>query len=175
MRSVSIFMMLMGITAACSQNTGTGKSGNTPEEKIRNQVIITAIDYASGRLTDSKQSVDKNGIITLTEIGMSYIIDPAKIIINEIDEDSEKDAVVPLDILYGQTLVMKEHLILLNTGGKMVIAKTIYNVIKILKIEDRIIVAEISKVGMDSPTYGCAECIEVAKYQFRGGVLVKTE
>jgi hypothetical protein len=77
--------------------------------------------------------------------------------------------------LRGATPVNTEHLIMISKEGKLVIATTIYNVIKILKIEDRIIVAEITKVGMDSPSYGCAECIEIVKYRFLGGELVKTE
>ncbi|MCJ7447454.1 MAG: hypothetical protein MUO72_07175 [Bacteroidales bacterium] len=175
MRTISIFFIIAGFIVACSQKAGTGKTVNSPEENVRSQVISIATDYASAQLNNAKKSIDKDGIISMSGNGFSYLIDPSKIIISELDEDSEKDAIVPLNLFRGVTPVKTDHLILINKEGKLVIAKTIYNVIKILKIEDRIIVAEVTKVSMDSPTYGCSECIEIAKYQFREGELVKIE
>ena len=175
MRTISTFFIIAGFIIACSQNTGTGKTDKSPEENIRNQVITIATDYASAQLPGAKKSIDKNGIVSMKGDEFNYLIDPSKIIISELDEDPEKDAIIPLNLLRGATPVNTEHLIMISKEGKLVIATTIYNVIKILKIEDRIIVAEITKVGMDSPSYGCAECIEIVKYRFLGGELVKTE
>lgn len=163
--------MVMGIISSCYQ----GRSSISQEEKNIDQAIAAAVDYASSRLKDSKQSTGKDGIITLSANGFNYYLNPAKIIISEIDEDSVTDAIIPLDLLKGQSPVFKEHLILLNKDGKLVIDTAVYNIVNILKAEDRIIIAEISKVGIDAPGYGCAECIEIAKYKLREGMLVRIE
>ena len=175
MRTFSIILILAGFMLSCKQNRVGAKSSDPEEERIRSQALTTAVSYASARLASPRQSVNRDGIITLTADGMSYIIDPGKITIGEIDEDPATDAIVPLDLLSGQLPVIKEHLVLLNTQGKMLIVDTLTNVIKILRIQNRIIYAEISKVGMDSPTYGCSECIEVVRYLFRDNRLVKVE
>ena len=171
MRIVTIFIILAGVSAACMH----GRGGNSQEEIARGQAINVAKEYALHIMKDARQSTDRNGIITLSTDRMSYVIDPAKIVISEIDEDLERDAIVPLTLLKGQTFVMKEHLLILNAGEKMMIDTVLYDIINILKVEDRIINAEISKVGMDSPGYGCAECMEIARYQFKSGKFVKTE
>jgi len=175
MRTILTFFIIACFIIACSQKAGSGKSDKSPEENIRNQVISIATDYASAQLNNAKKSIDKDGIISISGNGFSYLIDPSKIFISEIDEDPEKDAIVPLILFRGATPVKTDHLILIKKEGKLAIAKTIFNIIKILKIEDRIILAEITKIGMDSPTYGCSECIEIAKYRFLGDELVKIE
>jgi len=171
MRIVSIFIILAGFSAACTH----GRGGNSPEATARSQVITVAKEYALHIMKDARVSTDRDGIITLSTDRMRYVIDPAKIVISEIDEDPEKDAIVPLTLLQGQKLIMREHLLILTTGEKMVIDTVLYDIISILKVEDRIINAEISKVGIDSPGYGCATCMEIARYKFRGGKFAKTE
>jgi hypothetical protein len=170
-----MFFIIAGFIVACSQNAGTGKTGKSTEENIRSQVISIATGYALAQLHNAKKSIDKDGIISMSGNGFTYLIDPSKIIVGELDEDSEKDAIVPLTLFRGATPVKTDHLILIKKEGKLAIAKTTYNIIKILKIEDRIILAEITKIGMDSPTYGCSECIEIAKYQFREGDLFRIQ
>ena len=161
----------MGIISSCSQ----GSSSNSRKEKTLDQAIATAVEYASSRLKESKQSTGKDGIIILSANGFSYYLEPAKIKIIEIDEDSVKDAIIPLNLFKGQSPVLKEHLVLLNKDGKLVIDTAIFNIVNILGVEDRIIIAEISKVGIDAPGYGCSECIEIAKYKLSEGRLVRTE
>ena len=134
-----------------------------------------AVDYTREKFKDAQQSVLKDGTIRIGDNQVMYIIDPARIVKGLIDNDANEDAIVTIYSYKGKFLVKTEHLILINTEGKLKLARVIESDMKIMGIKDKIIFAEISKFPSDSPAYGCAICKEVVKYQFKDGNLVKIE
>jgi hypothetical protein len=144
---------------------------NYNDKKLKQKAFRFAENYTMGQLKGVKKSVDKEGIIKLAGKGMEYFLDPSRIVIGEINEDSFKDAIVPLYVYREQSPLAIQHLVLINIKGKLIIIKEMDNVLKVIEIKDRIIFAEFSTVAPDSPTYGCEICREVIKYQFRGDTL----
>jgi hypothetical protein len=92
-----------------------------------------------------------------------------------IDNDSDEDAIITITSYKGKFQVKTEHLILIKTGRKLKLATVVDTDMKIIRIKDNIIFAEISRFPSDSPTYDCAICKEIVKYQYRDGNIVRTE
>jgi len=92
-----------------------------------------------------------------------------------IDYDNIEDAIISISSYNGEYLITIEHLILINTDGKLKITKVIEGDMKVLKIENRVVFVEIPKLAPDSPNYNCAICREVVKYKYVNGDLIKTE
>lgn len=170
MRNTILFLLVICIISSCINSNKNLKEGSSVD-KIKKQAIRIAETYANGQLKEAKKSVSKDGLVVLSDSLTKCLIDPSRIVIGEIDDDTKKDAIVPLYILRDQTLVLTEHLILINRDGKFIIARVLDSEMKILSIKDRVIYAEISKLASDSPFSGCQTCKEIVKYQFRGDSL----
>jgi hypothetical protein len=173
MRTYFFLFILAGFLTACTHNPGTSRIDNPSEKKIRKQVIMIAENYAMNQLKEAKKTVAEDGIITIGDNQKSYVIDPSRIFVGLVDDDSNKDAIVSIDSYNGQYLVLTEHLILIKTDGKFMLIKVIESDMKILGIKDRVITAEISTHSRNSPLRDCLACKEVGKYQFRGGDLIR--
>jgi hypothetical protein len=166
MRNIFFLFFLTGFLISCNQYSG---------EKIRKQVIAATEKYAMNHLSNGKRSVDDDGLITLYSNGIMYRIDPSKIFVGEIDEDSKKDAIISIMVSRMPVMERPEHLILINYEGDFMVTRVIESDMKVLRIKDRIISVEVSAISPDSPMYGCESCKEVVHYQYRDGDLVKTE
>jgi hypothetical protein len=166
---LAIFFYLF---TACSKNSVNDK---TPESKIRKKAIAIAETYASAQLNNARKEVSRTGVITINDNQKRYIIDPARVFTGFIDNDSKKDALVSVISVRGQELDQIEHLVILNTDGKLMLIKSIESDIKILELKDRVITAEIHTRPRNSPLYYCSSCMEIAKYQYKDGDLVKIE
>ncbi len=169
MRFLFILLLFSIISSACYRNKENKGSDKSSDMKMSDQAVEAARNYAIKNLKDPKMSYGEDGTITISKDNGRFVIIPSEVVICEVDGDSEKDAIVPITKYYGNRPVMKEHLFLLNREGRLKADTVISDMISILKVEDRVIYAEISKVGMDSPGYGCASCMEIARYTFNGG------
>ena len=176
---IYFFMFFMMIS--CSQNGKNGGPGNT----IRNRAMEIAIKYAKDKLKEPKETVAKDGIVTIVDNQVNfvtssayqvrYVIDPQKIEVGLIDDDENEDAIVPISSINGQDLEIPEHLIIIKTDGKFILSRVIETNMKILGIKNRIITAEVSTRSLNSPLRNCSVCKEVVKYKFRLGDLIKIE
>lgn len=160
---------------SCTQNSGTSGILSLSEKKIRKQVIAIAEDYANKGLKETKKTIAPNGIIIIGDEQKRYLIDPAKIFIGLIDDDSKKDAIITITSFKGEYLDLIEHLIILNTNSKLMLLRAIESDMKILKLQDKVITAELPTRPRSSPLYNCTACREIVKYQFKSGDLIKLE
>ena len=157
------------------QNNTPGERDNASDKKATEEVTDFVINYLQDKLKDTELPFEEDGMITVRGGGAGYMINRSKIITGEIDEDRSIDAIVPVYVLKGQSLMSYEHLIVLNREGKFVVGKTLSDIFNIIRIKNRNIFAEVSTVSPDSPGYGCEECREVVKYKYQDGDLVKVE
>jgi hypothetical protein len=174
MRSAFFFFLILCFLTSCN-NSNKNLSDDPSEKNIKNHAISVAEIYAKDQLKEAKKTVSEDGLIVLSNSDTKCLIDPSKIVTGEIDEDTKKDAIVPLYVFRDQKLFLTEHLILINKDGKFVIAKVLDSEMKIMSITDRVIFIETSKVSSDSPTFGCEICKEIVRYQFRADSLIKLE
>ncbi len=156
--------------AACTQ-----KQDSADEKKIRKKVLAIAENYAFGNLTDAKRTVSKDGITTIGNEQKIYVIDPLKIFIGHIDSDSTNDAIVSLFPFQGNYEVTTEHLIIINTDGKLKLVKSLDSDMRIISIKDGMITAEVPEHSRNTPLFNCPSCWEVVRFQFRQGELVRME
>ena len=155
------------------------------EYSIKKEAMDVAIKYARDKFKEPKETVGKDGIVTIVDNQINfvtlsifqtrYIIDPSKIEIGLIDEDSDKDAIIYISSINGQDFETPEHLILIKTDGKLVLNRVIESNMKVLGIKDRIITAEVSTRSLNTPLRDCPVCKEVVKYQFKKGELIRME
>lgn len=171
MRNLTLLFILTVAAAAFMQCGNSNSAGN----RLKEQAVSTARDHLLDLTGNGNVTTDKEGVITITAGSVSYLIDPSGVFVEEINEDGLRDAIVPVTGYDGSGMIVKKHLILINSDRGMVLDTVLNDVVRVLKVEDRIIYAELSKVSMDSPYYGCAECVEIASYRFRGNKLEKLE
>jgi hypothetical protein len=143
------------------------------EQKIRKQTIDIAGNFAINKLIDAKKTMANDGSIIFSAGDTKCLIDPSYIIIGEIDEDAYKDAIVTVFTFQGQRLPLKEHLILINNNGKLMISKEMSGEMKFLSISNRTIYIETSTIAPDSPLADCQVCKEIKKYKFIAGDTVR--
>lgn len=180
MKKNSILIFLAIIIFSCTHNNKKEGSVNSITPRIKSEIVDIAINYAMDKFKESKKTVTKDGVVTIVDIKtndmqIKYIIDPAKIEVGLIDGDKNEDAIITISSAKGQYLEMPEHLFLIKTDGKFMLNRVIESDMKILKINDRIIFAEVPTLAPDSPNYNCATCREVVKYKYINGNLVRTE
>ncbi len=166
---------------SCSNKNNKAESENS----ARKEVMDIAVKYVKDKFKETKETVAANGIITIvdnqlqfvemTDNHTSYIIDPMKIVIGLIDADNKEDAILTINSFKGQYEEMPEHLIFINSDGKLILSRVIETDMKVLGIKDGIITAEVYEHSLNSPLHDCASCKEVVKYRFRQGDLIKVE
>ena len=175
MKKCCLIVFLFSLLLSCARNDKTPGSGYSITPRVKKQVMGIAINYARDKFKDAKKTVAEDGIINIGDNQIKCAIDPARIVAGLIDDDANEDAIVSISSYNGQFLIMIEHLILIKTDGKLMLARVIEADMKILGIKDRVIFAEIPKVAPDAPAYDCSVCKEVVKYQYKNGDLIRTE
>jgi hypothetical protein len=175
MRNHFLIIMLAGILAACSQNSGTKRGENAFENDIGKQALALAENYAKSQLKEAQKIVSANGTVTLADKQSMFVIEPRKIFTGPVDEDTTKDVIASVAAFQGQNQEMTRHLILINTNGRLVLTRIIDSDMEILWIKNGVITAEVPTHPRSSPLFNCSECRDVVNFQFRGGELVKTE
>ena len=167
-----LFIFIIGFLISCSQKPAKDQPESI-ESKMKKEAVALAKDYAAKQLKASKTMDDDFGIITIKDDMKRYQIDPSKIFISQIDLDESKDVLVTITSYYKQDIGMPEHLILLNTNGKLKLDKVFELDMKIVKLKDKIITGELHTKPRTSPLYNCSHCIEIANYQYKDGDLVR--
>lgn len=165
-----IFIVLL-ILSSCHYDR-TDKSERSLV-KLKEKVISISEEYARTSLSNTKKTVSQNGTITIGDSLNRYIIDPSKIFTGYIDDDLTTDAIVTVISLKGDNLDLIEHLIILNTNGKLMLIRSIESDMTILKLEHRIITAELPTRPRSSPLFYCSTCREIVDYEFKEGDLIR--
>lgn len=142
-------------------------------KKLKDKVISITEDYVKTTLNNKKRSVSPNGTITIGDSLKRYVIDPAKIFTGLIDEDLNNDAIVTVFSFKGDYLDLIEHLIILDTNGKLMLIKAIESDMNILKLENRVITSELPTRPRSSPLFYCSSCREIVNYEFKDGDLIR--
>jgi hypothetical protein len=178
----SVIMILSFIfVLSCTNNN----KKTVPVNSVKKEALNLAVKYAAGKFREAKETVGKDGTVTITDNQINYIVtednrlkyivDPDKITTGLIDDDNNDDAIVTIFSFRGQYDQMPESLILLKTDGNLVLSRAIESDMKILGIKNRVITAEVYTHSRNSPLHDCSVCKEVVKYQFRMGDLIRIE
>ena len=181
MKNSLILIILLCMILSCTHNAD--KKGS--ENSIRKEAMDAAIKYAREKFKEAKETVGEDGVVTVTDnqvnyitpaaYQLKYVIDPSKIMIGQINDDTIEDAIVYIAVINGQDLETPEHLILIKTEGKLIINRVIETNMRVLGIKNRIITAEVSTRSLNSPLRDCNVCKEVVKYKFKAGDLLRVE
>jgi hypothetical protein len=147
----------------------------TKKDSLRQDALKLAENYAKDQLKDPRMLVMKDGTITISDSEKRYIIEPARAFTGNIDADEIPDAVVSIVSFHGMDLLLNEHLVMLNTNGKLLLIRAVESDMKILGIKDRLIIADVPTHSRNSPLFNCPKCREVIKYKFVNGELQKAE
>ena len=140
---------------------------------MRKEGLRIAVKYARDNVSDSKKEITKEGFVVISNKEKAYVIDPSKISIGCIDQDTINDAIVTLYPFENNYEVTSEHLVLMTSGRKLVMVRAMESDMKIISIEDGIITAEIPEHSRNSPLFNCPSCWDVVKYKFINGELVE--
>jgi hypothetical protein len=171
MRIKVLIIIILAIISSCN-NEG---SNNTERslEKMKEKAISISENYVKTTLKNKKKSVSLNGTITISDSLKRYVIDPGKIFLGLIDDDHSTDAIVTVISFKGDYLDLIEHLIILNTNGKLMLIRSIESDMTILRLENRVITAELPNRPRSSPLYHCASCRDIVNYEFKDGDLLR--
>jgi len=166
MKSYHILFLLAVLLPACSLDR---------DKKIKKQVTAVAEKYIVGQLTNPLRTISDNGQITISDEQKKYIIEPSRIFIGLIDDDTKEDAIVSVSTFQGQYQTVSEQLIILKTDKDFTLARAMESDMWIISLKDRIITADVPEHSRNTPLFNCESCWEVVKFQFRMGELVKVD
>jgi len=171
MRIKVLIITILAIITSCNNE----KSDNTERSliKMRKKAISISVDYVKTTLNNKKKSVSLNGTIIVGDSLKRYVIDPGKIFTGLIDDDLTTDAIVTVISFKGDYLDLIEHLIILNTNGKLMLIRSIESDMTILKLENRVITAELPNRPRSSPLFYCDSCRDIVNYEFKNGDLIR--
>jgi hypothetical protein len=175
MKILSPLFIIICLFTGCWQNSGQGKIKSSTEKKIRTQAIAVAEGFIMNQLKDAKKNISGNGYIMIGDSLKTFVISPSNIFVGLIDDDSKPDAIVSLDCFVKGYQVTSEHLIMINSGGKIKLNRAIESNMKVIEIKDKQITVNIPEHARNSPLFNCSSCQEVVKYKFLNGELVKKE
>ena len=175
MKPYSMLIIITGLVLGCSQNSGTDRIDNTSEKKIKKQVTAVAEKYIMSQLTNPVKTTSESGLVKIMDNQKKYIIEPAKIYIGLIDDDTEQDALVSLSVFQGQHQTTSEQLIILKSDNDFILARVLESDMNIISLDDRIIIADVPEHSRNNPLFNCQSCWEVVKFQYRMGEFVKIE
>jgi hypothetical protein len=144
------------------------------EEKFRTRVLSVVEDYVLGHLKTVEREVSEDGIISIGDDQKKYFIDPAKILIGLIDDDQKEDAIATI-VSYGGQYPVTEHLLIINTNGKLTMLRSVESDMRILGLNERTITADVPTHPRSSPLYYCPECREIVRFRFNKGDLEKIQ
>lgn len=149
------------------------QSGN--ENKLKKKALSAAENYAIENVNSKARKVFDNGMTAIGDQDKMYVIDPAKVWIGLIDDNTEEDVLMTLDVFTKGYQNVSEQLILISQDGKLMLNKVLESDMKILKLKDRKITAEVPEHSRNSPLFNCPACREVVTYIYDKGNLVKAE
>jgi hypothetical protein len=173
MKKISLLTLILSLFISYIQNSCTSTTNNPSE--IKKQAITIAEDYAMNQIKDAKKTVAKNGFIAIGDKQKMFVIDPSKIYLGLINDDSSTDAIVTLDSYSERFQNMSEQLILTNTDNKIILNSVVESDMRIIEIKDGLITADVPTHSRNSPLFDCKSCREVHKFKFDKGELVKVE
>ncbi|HVN57938.1 MAG TPA: hypothetical protein VMT63_06560 [Bacteroidales bacterium] len=165
--------VIIAVTAALISGSGCKEADYNSEKWIRDQAVKTAEKYARSKFRDPKMDVATNGSIFYSQDNTRCMIDPKYIVTGRIDSDTIKDAMVTLFTFTGESLPVKDHLVLLNTTKDMQLVKEYTGEMRIIAINNGEILIETSHMAYDSPNGNCELCKVVRKYRFESGDTVE--
>ena len=172
MRIIFFLALLLIFLTGCRQNPKTIQS-DSAEITLKKEAFDIAMDYAVKQLNDAKTSGDAQGSVYVEDSKKKYEINPRSILTGFIDGDDKPDAIVSVLVRFKQGAIIDEHLILLQSNGKLNLVRTIEQNMIIVLIAKGIITTEYHTKPRTSPLYNCEKCTEIRDYVFRDNDLIE--
>lgn len=172
MRIINLTCLVFLLILYSCNNSRREKYGS---EKIKKQVLNLSSSYVRQNLLQVEQSILKDGSIKICKDKISYIIKPDQIVIGQINGDHTEDAALSINLYWGNFWDKTENLIFLNTNGQLHLTKVVDEHMKIIRIKDGIIFAEVPRFPGDSPTADCHICRDTLKYIFLDDKLIQVK
>jgi hypothetical protein len=160
---------------SCNSTGRNETTKNRPDEKTRKKVIETSENYINSQISEPKKIVTQDGLIIIGDNFQKYIINPGKIYTGDLNDDSKTDAILTLDRFQGQFQVPSEQLFLLNQGGKLVLAGIMEFDMRVIKLENGVIIAQVPTHPRSSPLFSCEECQDTIRYRFKNGKISRID
>jgi len=170
MKKSFLILTIIFLFHACKEEKPD--NNNTLESLPDKEIMEIAINFAKERLKNAKLTVSGTEV-TVSQEGWMYVIDAKNIVHGQIDDNSTEDAIISLSSFKGQYLKIPEHLIMLRSDDSLKLTKVIESEMKILSINNKKIIAEISSISQDSPMAGCNLCKDTVDFQFNGKELIQ--
>ena len=170
---VLLFSLTLFLT--CCHQKEANKKPESSDAELKNEVINIVKNYVDDQLQGATTSTDFRGIITKEDKQKKIVIDPNMIFTGLIDEDNETDAIASVLIYLKEGAVIDEHIILLYRSGCLEFVTAVTRNIKVLRLENRKIIAEFHTKPRTSPLYNCHSCTEIVNYQFRNDDFVQVK
>jgi hypothetical protein len=163
MKNLILSLLTALLFVSCSNNN----------EIHRKKVISIATRFALTKIESGKAYTDTNGVVTIGDSLVRFVIDPASVFTGIIDTTIKNQQLwITIDSLHDPYLIPLYHLILEQQGDSLNIAHIIRSDARILGVHEGIITAEVPTHDPSSPLYFCSECRDTVLFKLKGESLI---
>lgn len=163
-------LVLIFVFASCTYSRQDNSAAHEINPRV--EAIQETELFLSQRLGGISGVAAGGGKVVFTRGEYSWLVDPACAFTGLIDGNETEDAWVTIQVFQNNEPADNEHLVFLNSGSKLVLAKSFVRDMKILKLKDRVITGEVHTHDRSSPLYDCESCLDVVQYRLSGDSLV---
>lgn len=142
---------------------------------LRNGALEVASRFAASKMDSSTVITDNNGVVSVGDELVRYVIDPRNVFYTEIDDNPGKDILVTIDSLHDPYLMPAWHIMLKKQGKQLETVTVLRSDMRVLEINKGIISAEIPTHSPNSPLYYCSECRDTVQYRILNGQIISPE
>lgn len=181
MKRIIIAIIFLPFFISCSHKDSKSEA----RQLIIKEVLDLATNYASEKFTEPKITKELDGTTLIVENKidfissdrrpLKYIITPVNITIGQINDDAVDDAIITINSFKGNYEDVPEHLIIINSEGKLMINRIIEEEMTVLGLKNKVITAEVRSHSQNTPLRDCNACKEVVDFVFKSGDLVRKE
>lgn len=175
MRVYFLLLSILMFATSCNSPAGNRKTNKDIDEQTRNKAIEICENYIKSQINEPEKIVTRDGLIIIGDNFQKYIINPGNIYSGDLNDDNKDDAILTLDRFQGQFQVPSEQLFMLNQRGKLVLAGIMEFDMRVIKLENGIITAQVPEHTRSSPLFSCEDCQDTIRYTFKNDKMVPIE
>lgn len=173
MKQKSLIVLI--ISALLSGYSCMEKKDSEKKEIIMRRAIAAAENHIYKHLADAEKTVSDENAFIYRKDQNSYVLRPENIFTGTIISGRKDDAIISLEKYFDDHQLTSELLIIVHSGDTFSVERVFESDMKIIEIDDSVIIADVPEHSRNSPLFNCSGCREIVRFVYRDGDLRRIE